>query len=268
MDFEMLIDSHCHLDFNSFDEDRLETIQRAFKTNVILLVTICTHFSKFKEILSIAESDPRIFCSVGIHPHQVEEEDPISVEKLVNAASHPKVIGIGETGLDYYYETSPRALQETSFRDHIAAARITQLPLIVHTRNADTKMAKILKEESKKGSFPCVLHCFASGKELATVAIDLGFYISLSGILTFKNANDLREIIRDIPLDRILLETDSPYLAPVPERGKRNEPSFIIHTAKKAADIKNLDHHTFFEITTNNFFRLFSKAYSKEFNSQ
>ncbi|MBK18908.1 MAG: LuxR family transcriptional regulator [Rhodospirillaceae bacterium] len=256
----MLVDSHCHLDFDSFDNDRPQTIQRAFDSGVGALVTICTHFSKFPEIVSIANIDPRIYCSVGIHPHQVAEESPITLDNLLEATEHPKVIGIGETGLDYYYDQSPRNDQKASFRTHIAAARQTQLPLIVHTRDADDDMASILKEEMENGSFPCVLHCFSSGRMLAETAIELGFYLSLSGILTFKNAEDLREIIRDMPADRLLVETDSPYLAPVPNRGKRNEPSFVVHTAEKASEIKGLDIDTFSKLSTENFFRLFSKA--------
>jgi TatD DNase family protein len=256
----MLVDSHCHLDFDSFDEDRSETIQRAFDAGVGTLVTICTHYSKFQTIAAIAELDPRIYCSVGIHPHQVEEEEEINLDDLFQAAKHPKVIGIGETGLDYFYDQSPREDQQTSFRTHIAAARETLLPLIVHTRDADDDMAAILKEEMQIGAFPCVLHCFSSSRALAETAIELGFYLSLSGILTFKNAEELREIIRDMPVDRLLVETDSPFLAPIPNRGKRNEPSFVVHTAEKAANIKGLDSTSFAKITTDNFFRLFSKA--------
>ncbi|MGB0577651.1 MAG: TatD family hydrolase [Alphaproteobacteria bacterium] len=256
----MLVDSHCHLDFDSFDDDRSETIQRAFDAEVGTLVTICTRYSKFEKIAAIAELDSRIYCSVGIHPHQVEEEEEISLENLLRAATHPKVIGIGETGLDYFYDQSPREDQKTSFRTHVAAARETQLPLIVHTRDADDDMATILTEEMQNGAFPCVLHCFSSGRALAEKAIELGFYLSLSGILTFKNAQDLRDIIRDMPVDRLLVETDSPYLAPVPNRGKRNEPCFVVHTAEKAADIKGLDNDSFARMTTDNFFKLFSKA--------
>lgn len=256
----MLVDSHCHLDFDSFDEDRPETIQRAFDAGIGTMVTICTHYSKFEKIVAITELDSRIYCSVGIHPHQVEEEEEISLENLLRAAKHPKVIGIGETGLDYFYDQSPREDQKTSFRTHIAAARETQLPLIVHTRDADDDMATILTEEMQNGAFPCVLHCFSSGRALAEKAIELGFYLSLSGILTFKNAQDLRDIIRDMPVDRLLVETDSPYLAPVPNRGKRNEPCFVVHTAEKAADIKGLDNDSFARMTTDNFFKLFSKA--------
>ena len=256
----MLVDSHCHLDFDSFDGDRSETIQRAFDSDINILVTICTRYSKFEKILSVANLDPRIFCSVGIHPHQVEEEDPITVKKLLTASTHPKVIGIGETGLDYYYDQSPRDDQRTSFRIHIEAARQTQLPLIVHTRDADEDMANILREEMNFGSFPCVLHCFSSGQELANTAIELGFYLSLSGILTFKNAEELRNIVKNVPINRLLVETDSPYLAPVPNRGRRNEPAFVRYTARKAAEIKGVDQEIFEKITTDNFFQLFSKA--------
>ena len=256
----MLVDSHCHLDFDSFDGDRFETIQRAFDADINILVTICTRYSKFDQILSIANLDPRIFCSVGIHPHQVKEENPITIENLLTASRHPKVIGIGETGLDYYYDQSPRDDQKTSFRKHIEAARESQLPLIVHTRDADEDMAHILSEEMKSGSFPCVLHCFSSGQELANTAIELGCYLSLSGILTFKNAENLRNIVKKVPLNRLLVETDSPYLAPIPNRGRRNEPSFVRYTAKKAAEVKNVDQETFEKTTTDNFFQLFSKA--------
>ena len=218
----MLVDSHCHLDFDVFDEDRQETIQRARNAGVATMVTICTRVTRFDEIRAIAESDENIWCSVGIHPHQAEEEPIVSVDDLVSRAAHPKVIGIGETGLDYYYDNSPRELQETSFRTHIAASRETGLPLIVHTRDADEDMADILEDEMGKGAFPGVLHCFSSGRQLAERALDIGFYISLSGIVTFKNAEDLRDIAKDVPVDRILVETDSPFLAPIPNRGKRN----------------------------------------------
>ena len=256
----MLVDSHCHLDFDVFDEDRQETIQRARNAGVTTMVTICTRVTRFEEIRSIAESNENIWCSVGIHPHQAEEEPVVSVEDLVSRAAHPKVIGIGETGLDYYYDNSPRALQETSFRTHIAAARETGLPLIVHTRDADDDMADILEDEMGKGAFPGVLHCFSSGRRLAERALDIGFYISLSGIVTFKNAEDLRDIARDVPVDRILVETDSPFLAPIPNRGKRNEPSFVVDTAARVADIKGLDNQTLSTTSTDNFFRLFNKA--------
>lgn len=256
----MLVDSHCHLDFDVFDEDRQETIQRARNAGVATMVTICTRVTRFDEIRAIAESDENIWCSVGIHPHQAEEEPVISVDDLVSRATHPKVIGIGETGLDYYYDNSPRELQETSFRTHIAASRETGLPLIVHTRDADDDMADILEDEMGKGVFPGVLHCFSSGRQLAERALDIGFYISLSGIVTFKNAQDLRNIAKDVPVDRILVETDSPFLAPIPNRGKRNEPSFVVDTAAKVAELKDVDKDTLSLASTENFFRLFNKA--------
>ncbi len=256
----MLVDSHCHLDFDSFDEDRREALDRAFDAGIGLVVTICTRLSRFETIRGIAELDERLYCSVGIHPHQVAEEETATIEALASRASHPKVVGIGETGLDYYYDSSPREDQATSFRTHIAAARETGLPLIVHTRDADDDMASILRDEAGKGAFPGVLHCFSSSRALAETALELGFYISCSGIVTFKNAEDLREIIRDVPENRLIVETDSPFLAPVPNRGKRNEPSFVVHTAEKVAQLKGLDMVEFSRLSTDNFFRLFNKA--------
>ena len=256
----MLVDSHCHLDFDVFDEDRSETIQRARDAGVAAMVTICTRVTKFEEICAIAETDDNIWCSVGIHPHQAEEEPVVTVEDLVSRAAHPKVIAIGETGLDYYYDNSPRELQETSFRTHIAASRETELPLIVHTRDADEDMAEILEDEMEKGAFPGVLHCFSSGRRLAERALDIGFYISLSGIVTFKNAQDLRDIVKDVPVDRILVETDAPFLAPIPNRGKRNEPAFVADTAARVAELKAMDNQALSAASTENFFRLFSKA--------
>tara|TARA_R110002126_G_scaffold10533_3_gene48427 strand:- start:1141 stop:1929 length:789 start_codon:yes stop_codon:yes gene_type:complete len=256
----VLVDSHCHLDFDVFDEDRDETIQRARDAGIGTMVTICTRVTRFDEIRAIAEANDDIWCSVGIHPHQAEEEPVVTVEDLVSRAQHPKVVGIGETGLDYFYDNSPRDLQKTSFRTHIAAARETGLPLIVHTRDADADMADILEDEMRKGAFTGVLHCFSSGAELAKRALDIGFYVSLSGIVTFKNAEDLRQIVLDVPADRILVETDSPFLAPIPNRGKRNEPSFVVHTAARVAELKNLKNDELSDISTDNFFRLFNKT--------
>ena len=256
----MLVDSHCHLDFDVFDEDRRETIQRARDAGVVAMVTICTRVTKFEEIRAIAETDDNIWCSVGIHPHQVEEEPVVTVEDLVSRAAHPKVIAIGETGLDYYYDNSPRELQETSFRTHIAASRETGLPLIVHTRDADEDMADILEDEMGKGAFPGVLHCFSSGRRLAERALNIGFYISISGIVTFKNAQDLRDIVKDVPVERILVETDAPFLAPIPNRGKRNEPAFVTNTAAKVAELKGMDNQALSAASTENFFRLFTMA--------
>ena len=256
----MLVDSHCHLDFDVFDDDRSETIQRARNAGVRTMVTICTRVSRFDEIRRIAEENDDIWCSVGIHPHQAEEEERVSLDDLTVRAGHPKVVGIGETGLDYFYDNSPRELQQESFRIHIAAARETGLPLIVHSRDADEDMADILEEEMGKGAFPGVLHCFSSGRMLAERALAIGLYISLSGILTFRNAEDLRDIARDVPVDRLLVETDSPFLAPIPNRGKRNEPSFVVHTAAQLAELRSMDKDDISRISTDNFFRLFSKA--------
>jgi len=256
----MLVDSHCHLDFETFDADREDVFARARSAGVGALVTICTRLSRFDEVLALAAPRLNVFCSVGIHPHQVAEEERATVERLVELARHPKVVGIGETGLDYFYDRSPRDDQKTSFRAHIHAARETGLPLIVHTRDADDDMAAILTEEAEQGAFPGVLHCFSSGRALAEAALGLGFYISLSGIVTFRNAEDLRAIARDLPLDRLLVETDSPFLAPVPLRGKRNEPAFVVHTAEAVAALKGVTPEALARTTTENFRRLFTKA--------
>ena len=254
----MLVDSHCHLDFESFEEDREECIERARSKGINTLLTISTHVSRFDTVLKLAKSSSNIFCSVGIHPHHVSEEPKIFSRDLIKLSEQPKVIGIGETGLDYYYNNTPQEQQQESFLEHIKAARETQLPLIVHTRDADQTMAKILKKEMEYGKFPCVLHCFSSGKQLADCAIKLGCYISISGIVTFKNAKDLRNIVHQLPLDRILVETDAPFLAPVPNRGKRNEPSFLTNTVDQIAQVKEISSESLANITTQNFFRLFS----------
>lgn len=257
----MFVDSHCHLDFDVFDDDRDAAIMRAREAGVHACVTICTRVTRFEAIRAIARSHDDVFCSVGIHPHQVAEEPETDAATLVALAeSDPNVVGIGETGLDYYYDNSPRDAQRRSFRAHIAAARETGLPLIVHTRDADDDTAAILAEESRAGAFPGVLHCFSAGRALAEAAIDLGLYISFSGIVTFKNAEELRAIARDVPLDRILVETDSPFLAPVPNRGKRNEPAFVVHTADAMSKIKDIPVEELGRATSDNFYALFSKA--------
>ncbi len=256
----MLVDSHCHLDFDVFDDDREDMIARATEAGVGTLVTICTHLSKFEAVRAIAASHENIWCSVGIHPHQVADEGIASAMRLVALAADPLVVGIGETGLDFYYDNSPRDDQRANFRAHIEAARETGLPVIVHTRDADEDTAAILIEEAGQGAYRGVLHCFSAGRGLAETALDLGFYISLSGIVTFRNADDIREIARDVPLDRLLVETDSPFLAPMPNRGKRNEPAFVVHTARMLAELKGIDEAELADATTENFFRLFSKA--------
>lgn len=254
----MLVDSHCHLEFDAFEEDRSDAIRRAHAAGVGAMVTICTRLSRFDEVLAVAESEKSVWCSAGIHPHHAAEEQPAT--GLVARADHPKVVGIGETGLDYHYDNSPRDVQQRSFRAHIAAARETGLPLIVHNRESDGDMAAILEDEAEKGVFPGVLHCFSSSRELARRALNLGFHISISGIVTFRNAQELRDIVVDLPMDRLLVETDSPFLAPVPNRGRRNEPSFVTHVADRIAEIRNAEKDYISEVTTNNFFRLFGKA--------
>lgn len=256
----MLIDSHCHLDFPDFAPEVDEVVARAHDAGIGLMVTISTKLSAFDKVRAIAERFPHVYCSVGIHPHEAASEAETDVATLVEIARHPKVVGIGETGLDYFYEHSPRDAQQRNFRVHIAAARETGLPLIVHARDADEDMAHILDEEMGKGAFPGLLHCFSSGPQLAEKALSLGFYISLSGIVTFKSAEELRATAAGVPLERLLVETDAPYLAPVPKRGKRNEPSFVVHTAAKVAEIKGVSPQVLAEATTGNFLRLFSRV--------
>jgi len=254
----MLVDSHCHLDFDVFDPDRADVIARAVDAGVATFLTIGTHLSRFKRVRELAEN-PRIYCSVGIHPHQAGEEGVTTPDRLIDFTADPRVVGLGETGLDYYYDKSPRADQQANFRAHIAAARETGLPLIVHTRDADDDAARILTEEYRRGPFSGVLHCFSSGQALADAALKLGFYISFSGIVTFKNAESVRAVAKTVPADRILVETDAPFLAPVPLRGKRNEPSFMVHTAARLAADRGEDMGAFSRTSTENFFRLFKK---------
>jgi TatD DNase family protein len=255
-----LVDSHCHLEFDSFDEDREAMLARAAAAGIGAMVTICTRLSRFHEVVALTEGNPALYCSVGIHPHHVDEEGFTTPEALIEAAGGARVVGIGETGLDYHYDNSPREAQRESFHTHIRAARETGLPLIIHARSADQDMIDILRTEYAEGAFGAVMHCFSSGRALAEAAVALGFYISLSGIVTFPNAEDLREIVRDMPIERLLVETDSPYLAPVPERGKRNEPAFVVHTAARVAELRGLPVEEFARISTENFYRLFTKA--------
>jgi len=257
----MLVDSHCHLDYLEREGQNLdEIVARAKRNGVGVMVTIGTKMREFDKVLSIAERYPDIYCTVGVHPHEAEEEPDISAEQLVEISKHPKVIGIGETGLDYFYEHSPRDLQKASFRRHIDAARQTQLPLIVHTRDAEADTIEILQDEYAKGAFPGIIHCFTSSRELAEKSIEIGFMISLSGIVTFKSAKDIQESVRSFKTSDILVETDAPFLAPVPNRGKQNEPSFVIHTAEKVAELQGLSALEITNITTDNFFKMFAKA--------
>lgn len=259
--FELpLIDSHCHLDFPDFADELDEVVARAGRAGISHMVTISTHLSRFPGVLAVAERFDNIFCTVGIHPHEAGTEIEVTADALVALTEHPKVVGIGETGLDFYYEHSPRDVQERQFRTHIEAARRTGLPLIVHTRDADTDTIRILEEEHAKGAFPGLIHCFSAGEELAQRMVDIGLYISFSGIVTFKSAEALRDVARIVPLERILVETDSPYLAPVPRRGKRNEPAFTALTAAKIAEVRGLSPTEVAGATTANFKRLFTKA--------
>ncbi|ESX12149.1 TatD family hydrolase [Mesorhizobium sp. M1148] len=255
----MLVDSHCHLDFPDFTEERAAIVARAKAAGIGHMVTISTRVKRFAQVLEIAESFDEIYCSVGTHPHNAGEELDVTAEDLVRLSAHPKVVAIGEAGLDYFYDKAPRDAQAQGFRTHIAAARETGLPLVIHSRDADDDMAAILEDETGKGAFPFILHCFSSGRRLAEVGVALGGYVSFSGILTFKNSADLRAIAADVPHDRLLVETDAPYLAPVPFRGKRNEPAYIAHTAKVLAETVGVGEAEIATLTTANFFRLFGK---------
>ena len=255
----MLVDSHCHLDFPDFAEERAEVVRRALDAGIGRMVTISTRVKRFAQVLGVAEEFPEVYCSVGTHPHNADEELDITVGDLVRLSEHPKVVAIGEAGLDYHYDKSPRAAQAQGLRTHIAAARETGLPLVIHARSADEDMEKILREETGKGAFPFVLHCFSSGRQLAMAGVKLGGYVSFSGILTFRNSEELGDIARDVPRDRLLVETDAPYLAPVPFRGKRNEPAYVAKTAAVLAETIGVGEAEIAALTTANFFRLFSK---------
>ncbi len=255
----MLVDSHCHLDFPDFAEERDAIVQRALDLGVVRLVTICTRVRKFDGIIKIAEQYDSVYASVGTHPNNAHEELDITADDLIKLAEHPKVVAIGEAGLDYHYDYAPPEAQAQGLRTHIAAARVTGLPLVIHARSADEDMISILREESGKGAFPFILHCFSSGAELARVGVELGGYVSFSGILTFKNSPEIREIAKNVPHDRLLVETDAPYLAPMPHRGKRNEPSFVTHTAVVLAETIGVSVEEIGRLTTDNVFRLFTK---------
>ena len=255
----MLVDSHCHLDYLARDGDLDAVVERAGEAGVGTLLTISTKLSEFEGVRAIAERFDPVYCTVGVHPHEAEGEGPDDPGELIALSAHPKVVGIGETGLDFYYEHSPRAAQEASFRHHIAAARATGLPLVVHTRSADEDTVRILADEMADGPVAGLIHCFSTSRALAEAALALGFYISLAGIVTFKKAEALREIVKEVPLDRLLVETDAPYLAPVPFRGKRNEPAYVAHTAARLAEIKGVSQEILAATTSENFFSLFTK---------
>jgi len=256
----MLVDSHCHLDFPDYAGKVDEVLVRAKAAGVGVCVSIGTELKRFPGVKAVAEAHDNVWCSVGVHPHESEKELLDDEAALVTEAAHPKVVGIGETGLDYYYEHSPRDPQRRNFRSHIAAARRTGLPVIVHTRDADDDTIEILRDEMGKGAFTGLIHCFTGTQRLAEASLELGLSISVSGIATFKNSQALRDVIKTVPLDRLLVETDAPFLAPVPHRGKTNEPAFVVHTANMLAELKGVSPEELAKTTTDNFFRLFSKV--------
>jgi len=256
----VIVDSHCHLDFPDFAAELDDVVARARDAGLSRMVTINTRVRRHADILAIAERFADVYCSVGTHPHYAHEELDITADDLARIAENPKVVAIGEVGLDYFYDTGPRDAQEQGLRAHIAAARMTGLPLVIHSRDADADMAAILEQEQGRGAFPAVLHCFTGGRALAFKAIELGMYVSFSGVLTFKKSEELRTIAAELPAERILVETDSPYLAPGKFRGKRNEPAYVVETAKVLADARGGDYAAVAAQTSDNFFRLFSKV--------
>jgi TatD DNase family protein len=256
----MLVDSHCHLDFPDFAEGLDDTVVRARAAGIGHMLTICTHVRKFAQVLNVAERFDDVTCSVGTHPHSASEEADVTLEEIVALTAHPRVVAIGEAGLDYFYQKSSREDQEAGFRRHIAAARQTGLPLVIHTRDADEDAARILREEMREGPFKAVLHCYTGGRALAETGIELGLYVSFSGILTFPKSGALRELAASLPPSRLLVETDAPFLAPHPHRGKTNEPAFVRHTAKVLAEVKGVSEEEIAEATAANFFTLFAKA--------
>lgn len=255
-----LADSHCHLIYKGLGEQQPEVLARAREAGVVAMLNISTREREWDEVIAVAEREADVWASVGIHPHEADEHPDIGAAKLIEKAQHPRVVGIGETGLDYYYDHSDRDRQRASFRAHIAACRETQLPLIVHTRDAEADTAEILREEMGKGAFPGVIHCFTASREFSEIALELGFYISISGIVTFKNAKDLQDTAAQLPLDRLLIETDAPFLAPVPHRGKTGEPAFVADTCRFLAQLRGEDPGALAEATRANFHKLFSKT--------
>lgn len=256
----MLVDSHCHLDFPELESDRAGVIARARTAGVTTMVTISTRIAKFATYTAIAESDPDIWCTVGTHPLGASEEPDTPLETLLELSNHPKCIGIGEAGLDFFYDKAPRDVAERVFRTHIAASRITGLPLVIHARDCDQDMIRILSDEMEQGFFPAILHCFSSGPLLAETGVQLGLTISFSGIVTFKKSDELRAIAEKVPLERLLVETDAPFLAPQAHRGKRNEPAFVVETAKVLGEVHGIGYEKMATVTSDNFFNLFRKA--------
>lgn len=256
----MLVDSHCHLDFPELQAEIDDVLRRARTAGVGTMLTISTSLRTFPQVRAVAEAHPHVWCTVGLHPHDAGREPEVTTAWLVEEARHPRVVGIGESGLDFHYDSSPREAQREMFLAHIRAARDSGLPLVVHSRDADDEMAEILEREMANGRFAGVLHCFSSGRELAERAVAIGFHVSFSGILTFRKADELRAIARDLPADRLLVETDAPYLAPVPYRGKRNEPAYVARTAEVLAEVRGVTAGEIAAVTTDNFFRLFDRV--------
>lgn len=256
----MLADSHCHLNYKGLAEEQQAVLERARARGVTAMLNIATRESEWDDVLATAEREPDVWATVGIHPHEADEHSHVNTAKLVERAAHPRIVGIGESGLDYYYDHSDRERQQASFRAHIAAAREAKVPIIVHTRNAEEDTAAILRDELGKGAFAGVIHCFTGSGAFADIALDLGFYISISGIVTFKSAKELQETAARLPLDRLLIETDAPFLAPVPHRGKTGEPAFVADTAAFLADLRGDDRVTLQEVTARNFHDLFCKT--------
>ena len=255
----MIIDSHCHLDFPDFAPERDAIVARARAAGLARLITISTRVDKFEQVRAVAEAYPDVFFTLGTHPHEAHLDPEVPAERIAELARHPKCVGIGEAGLDYHYDRAPRDVAARVFRTHIAAARMTGLPLVIHTRDADADTAAILAEAMGQGPFKALLHCFTAGSDLARIALDLGLSISFSGVLTFKRSNDLRAVAASVPLERLLVETDAPFLAPTPHRGQRNEPAFVVHTAKVLADVKGVTYEALAAATTANVLALFDK---------
>jgi TatD DNase family protein len=256
----MLADSHCHLNYKGLADEQQAVLERARARGVTAMLNISTRESEWDAVLATAEREPDVWATVGIHPHEADKHAHVDTAKLVERAQHPRVVGIGESGLDYYYDHSDRARQQGSFRSHVAAARETGLPIVVHTRDAEEDTAAILRDEMGKGAYACVIHCFTASQAFADIALDLGFYISISGIVTFKNAKDLQATAATLPIDRLLIETDAPFLAPVPHRGKTGEPSFVADTAQFLADLRGDDPDELKDVTARNFHTLFAKT--------
>ena len=256
----MLVDSHCHLNYKGLIEQQGDVLSRARESGVSAMLNISTREREWDEVIGLAEQEPDVWASVGIHPHEADQHVGMDCAKLVAKSAHPRVVAIGETGLDYYYDKSDRAQQCLGFREHIKASRETGLPIIIHTRDAEDDSARMLAEEMREGAFTGVIHCFTASADFAQIALDLGLYISLSGIVTFKNAQDIQDVAKWLPADRLLVETDAPFLAPIPHRGRTGEPAFVADTARFVAQLRGVSAETLAQQTSDNFYDLFTKA--------